>query len=119
MAEESDALDVLFAALANRHRREIIHALALQPHSITQLADMRGLSLPAIHKHIAVLEDAGLVIRRKSGRTTYLAIERQSLRALQYWLSEFHAYWGTGAETHENYQRYLSNDNPTPPEEKT
>ena len=58
MAEESDALDALFAALANRHRREIIYALALQPHSITQLADMRGLSLPAIHKHIRVLEEA-------------------------------------------------------------
>lgn len=117
MAEESDALDTLFGALANRHRREIIYALALQPHSITQLADLRGLSLPAIHKHIAVLEDAGMVIRRKSGRTTFLALNRQSLRALQYWLSEFHAYWGTGAETLENYEQYLSKGQPTSPEE--
>ena len=117
MAEESDALDTLFAALANRHRREIIYALALQPHSITQLADLRGLSLPAIHKHIAVLEGAGMVIRRKSGRTTFLALDRQSLRALQYWLAQFHAYWGTGAETLENYQQYLSKGQPTSPEE--
>ena len=117
MAEESDALDVLFAALANRHRREIIYALALQPHSITQLADLRGLSLPAIHKHIAVLEDAGMVVRRKSGRTTFLALERQSLRTLQFWLGEFHAYWGTGAESLENYQHYLNQGPPTSPEE--
>ena len=113
MAEESDALDALFAALANRHRREIIYALALQPHSITQLADMRGLSLPAIHKHIAILEDSGLVTRRKTGRTTHLALERKSLRALQFWLSEFHAYWGTGTETLENYENYLRQSPPT------
>jgi DNA-binding transcriptional ArsR family regulator len=117
MAEESDALDDLFGALANRHRREIIYALALQPHSISQLAELRGLSLPAIHKHLAVLEDAGLVIRRKSGRTTFLTLERQSLRTLQFWLSEFHAYWGTGAETLENYDQYLSKGQPTPSEE--
>ena len=80
MAAESDGLDVLFAALASRHRREIIYALALQPHTISQLAALRGLSLPAIHKHIAILEDAGLVTRRKAGRTTYLALDRASLR---------------------------------------
>jgi DNA-binding transcriptional ArsR family regulator len=113
VVEKSDALDVLFAALANRHRREIIHALALQPHSISQLAALRGLSLPAIHKHIAILEDAGLVTRRKTGRTTHLALERHSLRALQYWLSEFHAYWGTGAESLENYEHYLEQSPPT------
>ncbi|MBI1349729.1 MAG: metalloregulator ArsR/SmtB family transcription factor [Actinomycetales bacterium] len=113
MTEETDALDVLFSALANRHRREIIHALALQPHSISQLAAMRGLSLPAIHKHLAILADAGLVTRRKTGRTTHLALERHSLRALQYWLSEFHAYWGTSEETLENYEQYLAQSPPT------
>jgi DNA-binding transcriptional ArsR family regulator len=113
MVEETDALDVLFSALASRHRREIIHALALQPHTISQLAALRGLSLPAIHKHVAILEDAGLVTRRKTGRTTHLALERASLRALQYWLSEFHAYWGTGQETLENYEPYLRESPPT------
>jgi DNA-binding transcriptional ArsR family regulator len=116
MAEETDALDALFSALASRHRREIIHALALQPHTISQLAALRGLSLPAIHKHITILEDAGLVTRRKAGRTTHLALERQSLRALQYWLSEFHAYWGTGQETLENYEPYLQETRPSPKE---
>ena len=113
---ESDALDALFSALASRHRREIIHALALQPHTISQLAELRGLSLPAIHKHIVILEDAGLVTRRKAGRTTHLALERHSLRALQYWLSEFHAYWGTGQETLENYEPFLQ-DSPSTPKE--
>jgi predicted transcriptional regulator len=49
-------LDLLFGALANEHRREIIYSLGLQPSSISRLASLRGLSLPAIHKHITVLE---------------------------------------------------------------
>ena len=66
-------LNLVFAALANEHRREIIHMLALHPRSISQLATMRDLSLPAIHKHIRVLEEAAMVRRRKVGRTNYLA----------------------------------------------
>lgn len=101
-------LDDVLAALANKHRREIVHALGLQPYSISQLADLRDLSLPAIHKHLAILEEAGLVRRRKTGRTTYLTLERMALRSLQEWLTQFHAYWGTDAETLANYQPFLT-----------
>lgn len=85
----------------------MIYALALQPMSISELAEMRGLSLPAIHKHIRVLEDAGLLIRRKVGRTNFLALGRQPLRDLQEWVVEFHPYWGSDAETLENYIQHL------------
>ena len=70
-------LDLLFDALANEHRREIIYSLGLQPSSISQLASLRGLSLPAIHKHIKVLESAGLINRQKSGRVNF--IDRKSV----------------------------------------
>ena len=50
-----DDLSRVFDALANEHRREIIRLLALQPRSISQLAEIRGMSLPAIHKHVALL----------------------------------------------------------------
>jgi DNA-binding transcriptional ArsR family regulator len=102
-----DDLDVVFAALAHEHRREIISALALQPRSISELAEMRQLSLPAIHKHIKVLEDAGMVLRKKVGRTNFLALGRQPLRHLQSWVMEFNPYWGSDAETLENYVRHL------------
>ena len=72
----ADDLDRLFGALANGHRREMVHLLGLQPHSISRLAAARGLSLPAMNKHVRVLEDAGLVTRRKLGRTTFLALDR-------------------------------------------
>jgi DNA-binding transcriptional ArsR family regulator len=105
-------LSPVFAALANRHRREIVYALGLQPRSISRLASLRGLSLPAIHKHIRVLEDAELVIRKKVGRTNYLALNRAPLRDLQAWVDEFHPYWGDARETLDNYARYLGTDTP-------
>jgi DNA-binding transcriptional ArsR family regulator len=103
-------LDRTFSALANGHRREMVHMLGLQPHSISRLAAARGLSLPAMTKHVRVLEDAGLVTRRKLGRTTFLALDRAAIRELQAWLAQFHAYWGTGKETLENYEHFLASD---------
>jgi DNA-binding transcriptional ArsR family regulator len=112
----SDDLSPVFDALANEHRREMIRLLALQPRSIGQLAALRELSLPAIHKHVRVLEDAVMVRRRKIGRTNFLALERAPLRRLQDWMEQFHPWWGTDAESLENYARYLGND-PTTSEE--
>lgn len=103
-------LDRVFEALANKHRREIIYALSLQPHSISQLAKMRGLSLPAIHKHIKVLEQSGIIQRKKLGRTNFLALNRASLQGLQEWVMQYHTYWGSDDETLENYADYLSRD---------
>ena len=79
-------LDNVFEALANKHRREIIYILSLQPCSISKLAFLRNLSLPAIYKHIAVLEKGGMVTRRKIGQTNFLTLNRESLRGLQDWL---------------------------------
>lgn len=100
-------LDGPFEALANGHRREIISALGLQPRSISQLAEMRSLSLPAIHKHIRVLESAELVVRKKVGRTNFLALNRAPLRGLAEWIGGFNPHWGTEQETLENYAQYL------------
>lgn len=110
MSEVADGLDGLFEALANRHRREMVRLLGLQPHSISGLARIRGLSLPAINKHVRVLVDAGMVDRRKLGRTTFLTLNRASMRHLQAWLGEFHAYWGTEKESLANYAHFLTGD---------
>jgi len=105
-----DDLSPVFDALANEHRREIIHALALQPRSISQLAALRDLSLPAIHKHVRVLEETAMVQRRKIGRTNFLALQREPLGRVQDWIDQFHPWWGTEGETLENYADYLRKD---------
>ena len=100
---DSDGLDPVFAALASRHRRQIVHLLALQPASIQQLARRIGISLTAIHRHVKVLEDAALVRRKKSGRVNFLAINRATMLRVQDWAQQYHAYWGSDEETLENY----------------
>ena len=102
-------LDKVFEALANKHRRDIVYLLGLQPYSIHQLASMRDLTLPAIHKHIKILENARLIIRRKIGRINFLTLNHKSLRGLQDWLMQYHAYWGTNEETLENYTNFFKN----------
>ena len=103
-------LDEVLEALANKHRREMVYVLGLQPCAISQLAEMRDLSLPAIHKHVKVLENAGLVTRRKTGRTTFLTLDRSSMRGLQRWLARFHTYWGSEDESLANYADHLTRD---------
>ena len=99
----ADDLDSVFTALASRHRRQIVHLLALQPASIQQLARRIGISLTAIHRHVKVLEDAALIRRKKSGRVNFLAINRATMLRVQEWAQQYHAYWGSDEETLENY----------------
>lgn len=108
--DEDSVLDRLFGALANRHRREIVHLLALQPAAVQQVARHVGLSLPAIHRHLVVLEEANLIRRKKVGRTNFLAIDRSGLRGVQDWVEEYHPGWGTDAETLENYVAGIARD---------
>jgi hypothetical protein len=61
------------------------------------------LSLPAIHRHIAALEDAGFVERKKFGRENFLALDRSGMLLTQEWVGEFKAYWGTSKESLSNY----------------
>src|SRR3989344_8303814 len=99
----SKLLNDAFEALASVRRRAIVYRLSLRPASITELAKEGKLSLPAIHKHIKVLERAKLVQRKKSGRSNFLAIDRTALRELSDWIHRYHAYWGDNTETLENY----------------
>ncbi len=107
MTENVDdgALDHVLQALANPHRRAIVYVLGLQPCAINELAQMRGLSLPAISKHIKVIERAGLIRRHKRGRTTYLTLRGEPLKQIQDWVGQFYPYWNSEVATYENYQR--------------
>jgi DNA-binding transcriptional ArsR family regulator len=111
-----DELNAVFHALANDHRRQIIHELAIRPRSISELAAHRGLSLPAIHKHLRTLEEADMIRRHKTGRTTVIALRRAPLRRLQAWVDQFHPYWGSDSEALDNYADHFDNHSPQPKE---
>ena len=93
----------MFAALGNAHRRRIVDLLSLQPASIQQIAQQIEMSLTAINRHVNVLEDAGLVIRRKVGRVNFLSISRSTMRRVQNWALQYNAMLGTDDESLENY----------------
>ena len=97
----------VFEALANEHRRHIVSALSLEPHSISGLASMRGLSLPAIHRHVRALEDAGMLVREKVGRTNILELNRAPLQELRDWLRQLHSDVRRERMTLEQFSRHL------------
>jgi len=100
---DSPQLDSILDALANQKRRGIIHDLSLHPATVGQLARHHRLSLPAIHKHIRTLEEAKLIVRRKSGRTNFVALDSAALRLAQNWINQYHVAWASTEATLENY----------------
>jgi DNA-binding transcriptional ArsR family regulator len=104
------ALDQIFVALASKRRRQIVYTLALHPASIGQLAEQQKSSLPAIHRHIKILEKAKVIRRRKSGRVNFLALNRTGLLLMRDWVAQYYPYWGSDEETLENYIASIEKD---------
>ena len=103
MVNKSTQLDKIFQAFGNTKRRGIVYTLSFRPATITQLSHEYSLSLPAIHKHIKVLEQADLIYRRKVGRTNFVALNPQTIIYAQNWILQFQAGWGNKGESLENY----------------
>ena len=100
---DSPQLDDVLSALASQKRRGIIHDLSLQPNTVGRLARRHELSLPAMHKHIRTLEEAKLIIRRKAGRTNFVALDTATLRLAQSWITQYNVAWGSPQASLENY----------------
>lgn len=86
-------LDVVFAALADPTRRAVVERLRLGPATMTELATPLRAGLPALTKHLAVLQRAGLVTTSKQGRQRYCALTAAPMRDAAAWLAEYGAYW--------------------------
>jgi len=99
----STRLDLAFRAFAHSKRRGMLYTLSFRPATVNQLATEFELSLPAMHKHLKILESAQLIDRRKVGRTNFLALNRKSLSVAQSWVKQFKIEWGNDKETLENY----------------
>jgi DNA-binding transcriptional ArsR family regulator len=82
-------LDGTFGALADPTRRQIVLRLRDGEASVSELAAPHRMSLPAISRHISVLEDAGLVFKRKEGRQQYCRLATRPLTEIDVWLRRF------------------------------
>jgi DNA-binding transcriptional ArsR family regulator len=90
---KDDRLDALFGALADRTRRAMLAQLARAPTKVTDLAAPFAISLPAISRHLRVLEGAGLVSRRIDGRVHLCSLERQRLDEAGRWIARNREFW--------------------------
>ena len=90
---QSDSLNEIFGALADPTRRAILARLALGEISVGELAEPFEMSLPAVSKHLNVLEAAGLVQREKQGRLRRCQLDGRPLEAAAGWIEEYRRFW--------------------------
>ena len=94
MVNYQERLDRTFAALVDPTRRAILAQLERKDGvSISELAEPFAIKLPAVMKHLDVLDDAGLVTRSKSGRTVTVRLRAQPMREAMEWLRRYQHFW--------------------------
>ncbi|HEV8658468.1 MAG TPA: metalloregulator ArsR/SmtB family transcription factor [Thermoanaerobaculia bacterium] len=90
---QSSVLDTTFAALSDPTRRAMLARLASRECSISELAEPFDISLPAISRHVRVLEDAGLLVRERDGRIHRCNLDPHPINAASEWLEEMRNFW--------------------------
>ena len=104
MVNNQQALDSTFAALSDATRRGILARLASGEASVTELAKPYDMSLPAVSKHLRVLESAGLVARSKDGRVHRCRLEAAPLKSAADWIEHYRRFWEAQLDS---LQRFL------------
>jgi DNA-binding transcriptional ArsR family regulator len=100
----TDALDRTFSALADPTRRAILARLATGEASVSVLAEPFEISLPAISKHLKVLERAGLIVRGREAQWRPARLEAGPLKEVAEWAEGYRRFW---EETYERLDEYL------------
>ena len=103
MVYYSHDLDLTFSALSDPTRRAIINRLADGETSIIELASPFDMSLPAVTKHIRVLEKAGLLTRKKLGRVQYCRLNAAPMRDAAKWLAFYQKFWDAKLDSLANF----------------
>jgi DNA-binding transcriptional ArsR family regulator len=93
MVKSSDPLSATFAALADPTRRAILERLAGREAPVGAVAARFAISLPAVSKHLAVLERAGLLTRARFGRERHCGLVADPLREAAAWLARYRRFW--------------------------
>jgi DNA-binding transcriptional ArsR family regulator len=102
-----DPLSTKFAALADPTRRAILARLALGETSVTALAEPFAMSLPAVSKHLKVLERAGLIARGREAQWRPCRIAPDGLKGVDDWLAHYRRFWDASFDRLEAYLKKL------------
>jgi DNA-binding transcriptional ArsR family regulator len=108
----ADRLSATFQALADPTRRAILARLALGETSVSELAEPFDMSLPAVSRHLKVLEHAGLIARGREAQWRPCRIELNALKGVDDWLEEYRRLWEQRLDRLEDYLRTLQTEPP-------
>ena len=96
-------LDRLFGALSDPTRRKIIERLSADDLIVTEIAADFKMSLPAVSKHIKVLERAGLVKRKKEGKLHKISYEKEAVKTAWSWIEQYRHFWENSLDSLEQF----------------
>lgn len=102
-AHDSAALDATFAALADPTRRAILARLAEGSATVNELAEPFEISLPAVSRHLKVLQSAGLIDRRVEGQHRRCHLQVEALDAAASWIETYRKFWSERLDALEDY----------------
>ncbi len=102
-----DSISSTFAALADPTRRAILARLALGETSVTELAEPFEMSMPAVSKHLRVLERAGLITRGREAQWRPCKLKAEPLREAAGWLEEYRQFWEQSFDRLDEYLQRL------------
>jgi DNA-binding transcriptional ArsR family regulator len=105
----TDALTTTFAALADPTRRAILARLASGEASVTELAEPFAMSMPAVSKHLKVLERAGLIARGREAQWRPCRLDAAPLQNVASWVEEYRRFWEQSFNRLDDYLRELKN----------
>jgi DNA-binding transcriptional ArsR family regulator len=99
----SRLLNRTFAALADPTRRRLLEHLSHGDRCVTDLARPCAMSLPAVSKHLRVLESAGLIRRRRNGRVHRMRLEAAPMQQASQWIADYRRFWEGSLDRLEEY----------------
>ncbi len=108
--DSSEQLNTVFLALADPTRRAILERLAHGEASGTELARPFSISVPAISKHLRVLEKADLILHRKDGRTHRFRLAARPMREAANWLEHYRQFWEEQLDSLDTYLQATSEE---------
>jgi len=103
MQNNLNRLDITFSALSDPTRRAVLERLLKGDICVTDLAEPFNMSLPAVSKHLKILENAGLVQRRKKGRVHHIQLVAKPMEDAIDWMSRYKGFWEKQLDALENY----------------
>jgi DNA-binding transcriptional ArsR family regulator len=114
----ADPLSTTFAALADPTRRAILARLSTGEASVTELAEPFTMSLPAVSRHLKVLERAGLIARGREAQWRPCRLEPAALEPVDHWLDTYRQFWAARLDRLESHLGTMQAEPAPPPKRR-